>query len=324
MSLWKINSTIGMLDTEKPELSTSLSTLAFTYCQNFSLKTTDIVLAVALYSLIAFGGSFGNMVVVLVIRRTPNLRTVCGVLIANLAIADLLVTAIAVPMVISGLPYGVVPQCSLKASSSALILIGRCSTTASLLTLAVLSVDRCWAIASPLSHKLKMTSSKMKVVLVFIWLVSPIIPSLEVFSRIPKQILMRLQTAGVTACSIAIVIGGIITFIKVRRKSSKIRNLCENQGKSQISGDLRERDKQVAKTIALIVVLFSLCWIPILAISAIFSDRYTRLHFWTGLLGLANSALNPCIYFYRQRNYRQAFKTLVRPALLSSAVTRNI
>ena len=320
-----MNSTIGMLDTEKLHLNTSLSTLAFKRCQNFSLQTTDIAVAVTLYSLIAFGGSFGNMVVVLVIRRTPNLRTVCGVLIANLAMADLLVTAIAVPMVISGLPYGIVPQCSFKASSSALILIGRCSTTASLLTLAALSVDRCWAIASPLSHKLKMTSSKMKVILAFIWLASPIIPALEVFSRVQKQILIRLQTAGVSACSVAIVMGGIITFMKVRRKSSKIRNLCENQGKSQTSADLSERDKQVAKTIALIVVLFSLCWVPILAISVIFSDPggYTRLHFWTGLLGLANSALNPCIYFYRQRNYRRAFKELVRPPLLSIAVTRN-
>ena len=305
-----MNSTIGICEGQKFELETH-RTRIIQYCQGFSLKTSEITLSVALCIVVAAGGSFGNMVVILVIRRTPNLKTVCGVLIANLAVADLLVTAIAVPMVISGLTQCVVPQCSLSASRFALIAIGRYSTTASLLTLVALSIDRCWAIVSPLSHKLKMTSSKLKMVLVFIWLVSPVLPALEVFSRLDHWLQVRVRTAAVIACYAAIVASGIVTLMNVRHRSSKIRNLHENRSNSQISTDLRERDKLVAKTIALIVVVFSLCWVPILSIVAIFPDQYTRLHFWSGFFGLASSALNPCIYFYRQRNYRQAFKELV-------------
>lgn len=313
-----MNLTTRMCNTGHLELNSSHNTCIFRYCQNFSLKTKDTILAIVLYSIIAVGGSFGNMVVVFVIRQTPNLKTVCGVLIANLAIADLLVTAIAVPMFISNLAKGVLPQCSLDASSLVLIVVGRYSTSASLLMLAALSVDRCWAIVSPLSHKLKMTYWHLRKLLLLIWLVSPVIPILEVFSNAEQKLfLVRLKNAGVITCFVVIVMTGFITFMNVRVKSSKIRSLHATPGQSQISADLRERDHEVAKTIALVVVLFSLSWVPILTIVAIFPDHYSKLHFWTGLFGLANSALNPCIYFYRQRNYRKAFRRLVRSAFLS-------
>ena len=313
-----MNSTIGLNGTETFKLKRWQGVCTVQYCEGFSLKTIDISVAVAVCSLVTVGGSLGNTVIILVIRRTANIKTVCGVLIANLAIADLLVTAIAVPMVISGITVGVIPQCLASITSSLVfIVIGRYSTTASLLTLVAMSIDRCWAISSPLSHRLKMNSSKLKLVLVFIWLSSPILPALEVFLCEQRPILVRLEVAGCTICYAAIVMSGLITFINVRYRSSKIRNLHEDRGKRKIAADLRERNKQVAKTIALIVLLFSVCWVPILSIAATIPDRYTRLHFWFGILGLANSAVNPCIYFYRQRNYRQAFKQLVLPAFNS-------
>ena len=299
------------------ELRTCNKTGTILYCRDFSLKTIDSTLAVLLCSVIAVGGSFGNVIIILVIRRTPNLKTICGVLIANLAIADLLVTAIAVPLAISMLTQGVAPICSVSTSGFASKALGRYSVTASLLMLVAMSIDRCWAICCPLSHNLKMTSSKLKMVLALVWLASSIIPALELIFRGHRLFLLRLISSGTITCYAAIVMSGIVTFINVRYRSSKIRKLHQNQNNLQICGDLRERDKQVAKTIALIVALFSLFWVPAIIFSAMFLDHYTTLHFWSGLLGLANSAVNPCIYFYRQRNYRQAFKEMMLPARIS-------
>ena len=295
---------------------------AISYCQDFSLSKINSTLAVVLCSVIAVGGTLGNMIIILVIRRTPNLKTICGVLIANLAIADLLVTAIAVPLVILMLTQGVTPVCSVSTSGYASIALSRYSVTASLLTLAAMSIDRCWAICFPFTHKTKMTFSKLKMVLAFVWLASSIYPALEFFFRGQRLFLQPLATSGVVTCYTAIVISGIVTFINVRYRSSKIRNLHQNQNNFQISGDLRERDKQVAKTISLIIVLFSLCWVPVIVISAMFPYRYNMLHYWLGLLGLANSAVNPCIYFYRQRSYRQAFKEMMLPDRISDLSAR--
>ncbi|KAJ7379961.1 Melanocortin receptor 5 [Desmophyllum pertusum] len=289
------------------------------HCQDLSLTTVNIIVSVVLYSIIAIGGSFGNMLVLLVIRRTPNLKTVCGVLIANLAMADLLVTAVAIPLVISVLTKGFVPVCSLNTSMFAAIIVGRYSCAASVLILAAMSMDRCWAVCDPLRHKTKMTSSKLKAILLFIWLASLILPILEV--ALPRQspsfsmLNHIIRHFGVISCCIAIVTSGLVTVINVRCTTSRIRDLHENGGNSLMFADLRERNKKVAKTILLVVALFLIFWLPFTCIEIYmnFVEHYrSMLHFWSVLLGLANSAVNPCIYFYRQRSYRQALKVLLR------------
>ncbi|KAK2557280.1 Beta-1 adrenergic receptor [Acropora cervicornis] len=319
-----MNSTGVIAKTENLAFNPLNKTRMSAYCENFTLKTTEMVFALVLGSSICVGGSFGNIIVVVVIRRTPNLRTICGVLICNLALADLLVSSVVVPMVIFCLIRGVVPQCSSTTPGSVLLAIGRYSTTVSLLILALLSMDRCWAIASPLGHKLRMTSSMLRNVLASVWSVSPIIPVLEGFDFAQNEILIRLNTAGIVVCLFAIVMSGVVTVAIVRHRSSKIRNVrgSHRQGEIQVSACLRKRDQQVAKTIALVVALFSLCWVPILTVTVILPDHYTNLHFWAGFWGLANSALNPSLYFYRQENYRQAFRDIIYPQMLSSVVTQ--
>lgn len=116
------------------------------------------------------------------------------------------------------------------------------------------------------------------------------------------------QIWGIVACYFAIVASGQVTLINVRCASRKIDNLHENGDRGRAI--LRERNKQVGKTIALAVVAFSIFWVPIGFISARFVEQYTELHFWGVLTGFANSLVNPCIYFYRQRRYRHA---LFRP-----------
>ena len=290
---------------------------SLSHCRDFELKQMEIFISVVLYSIIGVGGSLGNTLVLLVIKRTPHLKTACGVLIANLAFADLLVTALAIPIVISVIIPGFVPICTLTASMLPAIIVGRCSCAASLLLLSAMSIDRCWAIGYPFHHKIQMSSSKLKTVLLFIWISSLILPILEVvFHRegltFSVLVVKKLQRLGVLISYFAIVTSGLVTFITVRCSSSKIANLHNDGSHNRTLAELRERNKQVAKTIALVVVAFSIFWVPIIYIGARFIDHYSLLHFWGVLPGFANSAVNPCIYFYRQRSYRQAFKALLR------------
>lgn len=282
-----------------------------TLCQDFSLTTTDIVVAVSLCSILAIGGSLGNGLVLLVISRTTNLNNNCSVFIQNLAIADLLVTVVTIPLIISVITKGFVPICSWNGSLMlGAIVLGRCSATASLLILSSMSLDRYWAICHPIHHKVKMTSSKLRAVLVLIWLASLVVPIPEVV--VPRQgrwsvVLKRVKNFGVACCYIAIVSSGIAIFVKVGCASLKIDDLHINAGGRQMHAEIRERNKKVAKTIALVVFVFSLCWLPVAIISTRYIE-YNELHFWSALLGLANSALNPCIYFYRQKSYRHELK----------------
>ena len=56
------------------------------------------IVTMVLYTSFIILGSSGNTFVILSINRTPALRIVCGIFIANLPIADLMVTAVVMPL----------------------------------------------------------------------------------------------------------------------------------------------------------------------------------------------------------------------------------
>ena len=75
------------------------------------------------------------------------------------------------------------------------------------------------------------------------------------------------------------------------------------------------REAKAAKTLAIIVGAFIVCWLPFFTIYLIgafcddcVSSLVFSIFFW---LGYCNSALNPCIYALFARDFRCAFKRLV-------------
>ena len=110
-----------------------------------------------------------------------------------------------------------------------------------------------------------------------------------------------------------IIISGVFTVIKVRRSSLGISSFHNDQGRGNMAVGLNLRNKQVAKTIAWVVLLFSLCWLPIAVVISFDDSRrnHSSLYFWFAILGFANSSVNPWIYFYRQANCRRALKLLL-------------
>ena len=276
------------------------------------LGFTGEVLAMVSYTSLGIIGSLGNIFVILAIYRTPTLRNVCGILIANVAVSDLIMTAVVMPLVVFVLIQGFLDKCIYQTPIFVVLIIALFSAGSSLLTLTNLSVDRCFAICRPMKHKTIVTLTKAKILIAKTWIESLILPILETFYR-ESTIAKFLQTIGVVYCYSIIVISGIFTIRNVRANSRQIRSLHQDQGASRLTADLTQRNKQVAKTIALVVFLFTLCWIPIAFIISIEidADRNGRIYFWFATLGLANSTVNPWIYFYRQPNYRKALKSLL-------------
>ena len=276
------------------------------------------IVATVVYTSLAIGGSLGNILFILVIYRTTNLKTVCGVLIANVAVADLMITAIVMPTVVFTLLQGFLKQCFYDTAIFVALLTALFSAAASLLTLTILSVDRCFAICWPWKHKTVVTFTKVKIILAKTWAESLILPVLVVFYRESTPV-KYLQTLGVGACYSMILVSGFLTIRNVRANSLRIGALHQDQQTSRITAEMSQRNKQVAKTIALVVVLFTLFWIPIaFVISVRIPDPEGRVYFWLATLGLANSSVNPWIYFYRQSNYRNALKALLRGKRSSS------
>jgi len=117
---------------------------------------------------------FGNLLVMIAIRRERYLQTVTNYFVASLAAADCLVGLVV-------MPFSVVHEvmnkswifgqdwCDLWHSLDVL------ASTASILNLCVISMDRYWAITDPLSYPCKLTSKRAKVLIAVVWTCSSLI-----------------------------------------------------------------------------------------------------------------------------------------------------
>ncbi|KAF7490887.1 Dopamine receptor 4 [Sarcoptes scabiei] len=117
---------------------------------------------------------FGNGLTMLSICKERYLRTVTNYFVASLAFADCLVGAIVMPF---SIVHEVMNKwwifgqdwCDLWHSFDVL------ASTASILNLCVISLDRYWAITNPITYPSKMTSRKAFIFIIGLWLCSALI-----------------------------------------------------------------------------------------------------------------------------------------------------
>ena len=267
------------------------------------LGTADKIAGNVVNIAVSLLGSLGNVLVFLVIWRTPNLRTICGILISNLAIADLLTTAFTnVPFTLG---YAEGSTCEDPIALRVALVTMHISVAASLVTLTFLSIDRCFAICCPLRHRTFVTFTKLKLVLLKIWIDSAVLPILQELYPCSPYV-WYVPACALLFCFIIILTCGILTIFYVRKMSFRIMDLHQNHDDAR----MRHRNKQVAKTTALVIFLFVFSWTPFIVIRML--ERSVVLEYWFVTLALSSSAANPFIYFYRHRNYRHALKRIFR------------
>lgn len=132
------------------------------------IKHPIIGVLLALFSVITI---VGNILVILAVTKELYLRTVTNYFIVSLAIADLMVGSVVMPFSISlevtddVWIYGT-EWCDLWHSFDVL------ASTASILNLCVISLDRFWAITDPIAYPTKMSHCKVYLLIALVWLCS--------------------------------------------------------------------------------------------------------------------------------------------------------
>ncbi|XP_041370698.1 dopamine receptor 2-like [Gigantopelta aegis] len=113
----------------------------------------------------------GNLMVIIAVFKEIYLRTVTNYFIVSLAVADMMVGGVVMPFSISHEMtnqkwlYGQ-EWCDLWHSLDVL------ASTASILNLCVISLDRYWAITDPIAYPGKMNTCKVCLLITFVWLCS--------------------------------------------------------------------------------------------------------------------------------------------------------
>lgn len=259
-------------------------------------------------------GILGNVLVLTVVARNRQLHTVTNIFISSLALADLLVCIVAQPMnavFLYGLPPNPVYGMTRKASVSYV------SMLASISNMAVLTIDRYIAIASPMQYHHKANFKSAFIQLCLIWVIS-------LGMGIPSGIIQSVQriTKYYTLALVAIIVPIYIRiYLIARRQALIIARQTEHIEKDPKKKS--DRENIAAKTIGSVLAVFIFCWLPLIVIPMIFrystDNRIVRRALkWAQSVALCSSAVNPVIYSLKTQIFKKEVKKL-----FSSVLRRN-
>ena len=165
------------MDISALDITNTTSALPET-CIGHACLTQDLVAAfLSCNVVISLVGIAGNSLVLLSVVRTRSLQNQNNVFLASLAVADLIMIAIGVPVhaVIGfGFLHQVNPWLCLSVGT---FVTGMAFVT--MFHIAVVAFDRYLAVTSPMTYNQKMTSTRVAAVIVGIWLAAIVIASIS-------------------------------------------------------------------------------------------------------------------------------------------------
>lgn len=278
--------------------------------QGYSLVTVTGILAIV--------GSVANALVCATILRNPSLRKRPNYLILNLAIGDLVLTVVGMPL------YAVYTVGEME--KSCVNIISRLkgfnlnfSIVVSLLTLCAISIERLAVIVWPLKYRNIINRQRLCVAIALSWMISSIYgiviaTDVHTHSYLAYRVFTLVSLTGMALCYIIIVLCYVIILIKSIRMTYNRRALAPSHQDNT--------DRRVALTVAMIIGLFTITWSPFVFFRFFAGNHYQLWMKVSELLALSSSAFNSIIYFYRTKEYRVALRHLVRGSARVHTVSR--
>ncbi|XP_077996392.1 adenosine receptor A2b-like [Glandiceps talaboti] len=270
---------------------------------------------------------FGNALVILSIYRFQALKTINNYFICSLACADLFATLSAVSnagMALGTIPnYGSIYYCMLLAT------VFQQGCQISIIHLLVIAIDRHLAITSPLTYLVKMTPRRAKWTIFLIWIIpvlylTVVFPCIQAINDIDfedVQCDMRgiIPPEFITVWAVMFFVAPfIIMFIIylhifcIAKKHS--RQIAVQQHTFETA--TFKKALKATKTLAIVIGAFAICWIPFATMVSIVSIPTAEcgtpwLFYIVFSIAVSNSAVNPVIYAWRNRDFRESFIKLL-------------
>ena len=111
----------------------------------------------------------------------------------------------------------------------------------------------------------------------------------------------------------AIIVCYTLIILKVRKQGLLTRKRIRGQTGGRNVALEHVVECRVTVTIAIVVVIFTVCWFPLLYLRSAFAEENFGVAYnWARTLALANSSMNPWIYCFRIGEFRQAYRRLLR------------
>ncbi|XP_017849616.1 octopamine receptor beta-1R [Drosophila busckii] len=316
-----------------------------------SAHLTFVIVKCFIIGFIILAAILGNMLVIVSVMRHRKLRIITNYFVVSLAVADMLVALCAMTfnasVEISGRWMFGSLMCDVWNSFDVYF------STASIMHLCCISVDRYYAIVQPLDYPLIMTHRRVFIMLLMVWLSPALLSFLPICSgwyttndnwkylkSNPHICEFKVNKAyAIVSSSMSFWIPGIVMlsmYYRIYQEADRQERLVY---RSKVAALLLEkhlqisqipkprpsiqveqstittmrRERKAARTLGIIMSAFLLCWLPFFVwyITFTLCDSCKTPRLVVGILfwiGYFNSALNPIIYAYFNRDFRAAFK----------------
>ncbi|ELU06872.1 hypothetical protein CAPTEDRAFT_63664, partial [Capitella teleta] len=307
------------------------------------LPTSIKCVFIVFYTVIMLLSVFGNLFVIIVIAVNVKMRTVTNTFLVSLAVSDLLIAALNMPL---QLKYYVQNEWSLGSEMCKFTKYMQGVTiVASILTLSGIAIDRYYAICNPLRARHVHTAQRAMVLISVFWASAFIVlcPQLTI-QRIEPLISFdaegrmrlayvcvefifdaRLAVTYTLFHYIVLYLGPVlIMFITYGKISYTLwrRGPIGETPDNQRDLDRRTREKKkIIRMLMVIVGLFALSWFPFFTsqVYLVFHSSYSNpMHGPTGLrivlalfqlIGYSNCCINPIVYCFLNESFQQRFLT---------------
>ncbi|XP_041092110.1 adenosine receptor A1-like [Polyodon spathula] len=284
-------------------------------------------------AVIALASLSGNVLVVWAVKLNKALRDTTFYLIVSLAVADIAVGAVAIPIaILISLEVNMHFYCCLFASCLLCIL-----TQNSILSLLAIAIDRYLRVKQPVKYRAVMTHRRAWMAVGVCWLVPTILGLLPMLgwhrggslgATAERNSSSSSSTEGrYKACSFSAVtsmdyvvyfnfFGLILTplllmlglyvlvFTTIKKQLQHSQAACK--------ASRLQKELKLANALALVLALFAMCWLPLPIMNSVGffcpTCHVSKPILYCGiLLSHANSAINPVVYAFKIKKFRVTF-----------------
>lgn len=276
-----------------------------------SLTMNSVIAAWFFYAIIALVAVFGNLLVVTAFFINDKLRTVTNYFVLGLAVADILVGAISVPLWMYMLKIH-----ASKTESKNFEDVGRFykamdgfAGISSILHLMAISMERYFCVGWAIKHR-NTPKYVYYIALFMVWLISALAASVKLMiPTINGKGLALLTSVVFFLLPLTIIVIAYAAIWKVA--TTRMNN---NPSKRSLKREIR-----TATTIAFVIGFFLVAWTPFFVTSVIVAYCLPPVcpYNWSAtifykVLHYSNSSINPIVYGVRIPEFRKTFKFIFK------------
>ncbi|CRL01069.1 CLUMA_CG014328, isoform A [Clunio marinus] len=263
----------------------------------------------------------GNSVVIYVISRDKKLKNKANYHILSVAVADLLIGLI-------GIPLGIIASLTRSPRDFQLCLMLYSFLLSffavSMFSLVAVSVDRFWAVCFPITYHVADTSIA-KLAIFCCWFSGLVVGFLPLFgwnsgsfhNKCDIRVVISMNYLLIAVVAIAFTSTLIIIILYVLIYRAVIKQVKKREEIIANTTEMMKQKNEVkaALTLGMIVGTFIVLWMPGIMSFFVMSVTENR-SFPSGILELSkilvhmNAAIDPLIYAYRMQNIREAMNNL--------------